>query len=30
MTNKVNQDEVVVTSKTTTAFKFNSDQSVYN
>lgn len=30
MKNNVNQDEVVVSSKTTTTFKFNSDQSVYN
>lgn len=30
MTKKANQDEVVVTSKTTTTFKFSSDQSVYN
>lgn len=30
MKNNVNHDEVVVTSKTTTTFKFNSDQSVYN
>lgn len=30
MKNNVNQDEVVVTSKTTTTFKFNADQSVYN
>ncbi len=30
MTKKDNQIEVVVTSKTTTIFKFNADQSVYN
>lgn len=30
MTKKVKKNEVVVTSKTTTTFKFSSDQSVYN
>lgn len=30
MTKKVKKNEVVVTSKTTTTFKFSSDQPVYN
>lgn len=30
MTKKVKKNEVVITSKTTTTFKFRSDQSMYN